>query len=228
MINERLAEYIKYTKTFEQNDQDLIKRKFKLLYIVIGAVSVIAVSQSIALAIMTPLKKEIPVIFRVDNAKGTIQQVALANVEQFNIDKNEALDKANAAKYLINRESYDYYNLQLNYDTTLLMSADDIAKDYINLYSSSNKNNLYDKYGKETRVSIDIKNVSFYEKSAIVRFNRTIKTNNNIIASTQEMATIAYKYVSGQMTDSDRLLNPLGYRVVGYRIDKDINNSGVQ
>jgi len=228
MIDERLAEYIKYTKTFEQNDQDLIKRKFKLLYIVIGAVSVIAVSQSIALAIMTPLKKEIPVIFRVDNAKGTIQQVALANVEQFNIDKNEALDKANAAKYLINRESYDYYNLQLNYDTTLLMSADDIAKDYINLYSSSNKNNLYDKYGKETRVSIDIKNVSFYEKSAIVRFNRTIKTNNNIIASTQEMATIAYKYVSGQMTDSDRLLNPLGYRVVGYRIDKDINNSGVQ
>jgi len=222
MIDERLSEYLKYTKTFEQTEIDIRQKEARLKNIIIGVVSTIAVVQAIAIIIMVPLKEKVPVIFKVDKATGSTQQVALADVEQFNISKDEALDKANLANYVISRESYDYNYIQSLYSKTLLMSDENVAKDYTNLYAESNSNNLYDKYSKTTKVTIKINNVSFYKDSATVRFTRDIITNNNLPIITQEMATISYAYITGKMTDEDRLVNPLGFQIKSYRLDKDL------
>jgi type IV secretion system protein VirB8 len=223
MIDERLKDYVTYTKNFEQIEQDIIKDKIKLLKTIIAVVAFIAIAEAIAITIMMPLKEKVPVIFKVDKATGSTQQVALADVEQFNINKDEALDKSNLANYVIAHESYDYNYIQSLYSKTLLMSAENVARDYTSLYAETNPNNLYDKYNKSTTVTIDINNISFYKDATAVRFTRKVVTNNNPPLITNEIATIAYKYVSASMSDEDRLINPLGFQVISYRLDKDLS-----
>jgi type IV secretion system protein VirB8 len=226
MIDERLTEYLNYTKTFEQIEETRTRNKIKLLYVVSGALALVAASQAIAILYLTPLKEKIPVVFRVDNTKGTIEQVTELNVNEFNSDPNEELDKSNAAKYVMNRESYDYYNMQSNYQNTMLMTGENIIADYDGLYELNNKSNPYEKYGKDARIIIDIKNVTKFENSFVVRFERTLKTSSGSVSTTKELATITHKYSSDKYNNSDLLNNPLGYKVISYRVDKDISSIG--
>jgi type IV secretion system protein VirB8 len=233
MIDDRLKQYLEFTKTFEKNELDMVENKVKLRNVLIGVVSAVAFAQAIAMVVMLPLKEKVPVVFRVDRSTGAIEHVSFLDVDKFNnTQKDEVLDKANLANYVLNRENYDYNYIQALYDKTLLMGNASVNQEYVKLYDKNDKNSLYSKYGNNVKVKINITNISFYKTSATVRFTRTIiggsGGGSNIV--TQEMATIAYQYVNATMKDEDRLINPLGFQIQSYRLDKDLtatsNNGG--
>jgi len=223
-MDERLGKYLDYTKTFEQSEKDSINSKIKTKNITIAILGISCIALSISIAIMSPLKQKIPVIIRVDNLKGTTNILTNTDVESLNTDKNEAIDKNNLANYVINREGYDWNYGESIYNKTVLMTAPNIIKEYQMQFSDDNPNALDKKYSNHTRVVIENPSVSFYSDSAMVRFTRKIITSNEII-KTNEMATIAYKYLTADMSDEDRLVNPLGFQVVSYRVDKDLTNN---
>lgn len=225
-MDERLSKYLDYTKTFEQSEKDSINSKLQTKNITIAVLGVCCVSLSVAIAIMSPLKQKEAVIIRVDNLKGTTSVLTNTDVETLNVDKNEAIDKNNLANYVITREGYDWNYGESIYNKIVLMTSPQIIKEYQMQFSDDNPNALDKKYGNHTRVIIENPSVSFYSDSALVRFTRKIITGNEII-KTNEMATIAYKYLSADMKDEDRLVNPLGFQVISYRVDKDLTNGNI-
>jgi type IV secretion system protein VirB8 len=225
-MDERLAKYLDYSKTFEQTEKDSINSKLKTKNITIGILGVTCVSLAIAITVMSPLKQKEAVIIRVDNLKGTTSILTNTDVETLNIDKNEVIDKNNLANYVINREGYDWNYGETIYNKTMLMTSPQIVKEYQMQFHEDNPNALDKKYGNHTRVVIENPSVSFYTDSALVRFTKKIITGSQI-ATTNEMATIAYKYVTTDMSDEDRLVNPLGFQVISYRVDKDLTSGSV-
>lgn len=227
-IEKRLfKDYANFTSTFEQSERDSISSKIKTKNITIGILSISCLSLSFALAVLMPLKQKVPVIIAIDNLKGTVNTLTNTNVERLNIDKNEAIDKANLANYVINREGYDWNYGEAAFNKTVLMTSKDISKEYQILFADDNPISLVKKYSNNVRVVIENPSVSFYDNSAMVRFTRKI-TNSNQTIKTQEMAVIAYKYVTADMSDTDRLINPLGFQVTSYRVDKDITNGSME
>jgi type IV secretion system protein VirB8 len=222
LIDHRFLNYLNYTSNFEQAEKDSIASKIKTKNIIIGVLSACLCSSTIALAVMMPLKQKVPVIIQVDNLKGTTSVLTNTDVEKLNTHKEEAIDKHNLADYVITREGYDWNYGEASYNHVMLMTAQSIAKDYQFQYSDENPKALHLKYGNNTRVVIKNPSVSFYENSAMVKFTREVITSNAPPVITQEMATIAYQYITADMTDNDRLINPLGFQVNAYRVDKDL------
>lgn len=222
-MDDRLAKYLDYTKTFEQTEKDSIASKSRIKNITIGILGTCCIFQCLGIAYLAPKKEKIPVIIRVDNLKGTTNVLTNTDVETLNVDKNEAIDKNNLANYVINREGYDWNYGEAIYNKTVLMTSPDIVKEYQMQFSDDNHDALDKKYANHTRVVIENPSVSFYGDSAMVRFTRKIIRGNEI-TRTNEMATISYKYLTANMSDEDRLVNPLGFQVISYRSDKDITN----
>jgi type IV secretion system protein VirB8 len=221
----KLQQIINAGATFEQEAKDSIASKLKTKNIVIGILGFCLIASCAAIAVMMPLKEKIPVVIRVNTTTGETAIITNTDVSTFNTDKNEAIDKSNLANYVINRESYDWNYQESMYSKTLLMTDKEIIKDYQQNFSDDNPNAIDKKYQNFTRVIIENPSVSFYENSAMVRYTRKIITNNQIVSANQEMATIAYEYATADMQDADRIINPLGFQVKSYRIDKDLTNS---
>ncbi len=222
LIDARFLNYLNYTSNFEQAEKDSIASKIKTKNLTIGVLAVCLCASTVALAVMMPLKQKVPVIIQVDNLKGTTSVLSNTNVEKLNVSKEEAVDKNNLANYVITREGYDWNYGEASYNKTMLMTNQIIAKDYTVLYSDENPKSLPQKYQNHTRVVIKNPSVSFYDNSAMVKFTREIITSSAPPVITQEMATIAYEYVTADMDDNDRLINPLGFQVNSYRVDKDL------
>jgi type IV secretion system protein VirB8 len=72
--------------------------------------------------------------------------------------------------------------------------------------------------GREGAARIDVKSISFLSaKVALVRFSRTVERGNER-KSTMWVSTLTFAYVQAPGTESERLINPLGYQVYEYQI----------
>jgi len=81
------------------------------------------------MALLAPFKRVVPMVFAVDKASGNTELVNAAddrNVAQ--LGYQELLDKHWGSRYVIARESYFYHLLQTDYDTVLMLSADDVGR----------------------------------------------------------------------------------------------------
>lgn len=182
----------------------------------VGLVSVIAVS------FLTPLKTVEPFAIRVDNNTGYTDIVKpLKNVEETTY--GEELDKYWLARYVVERESYDWQLAQTSYDTVKLMSTPNLFSEYHNYITSPvSPVNLF---AQNKKIKVQILSVSFIRSVGQIRFSKSIVDQNGEvdlnIPTTYWLATASYDYKHKIDTEQDRRINPLGFQVTGYRIDSE-------
>ncbi len=190
--------------------------------IVFGIMTLAALA---TLIMLVPLKSFEPVIVVVDKATGYIEtKSGLTKAE--NLTESKAITQANIVRYIRNREGYDPYAIDTMFGTAALLSGGQAAADLQNLYSVNNADNPIRLYGKDTRVLVDIKSVTFpNESTALIRFATTERTDagdhtNNYIAVAR------YRYTSEPQTNAWRFENPLGFQVYNYRRDQETVTPG--
>lgn len=189
---------------------------FGFLGISIGLVSVIAIS------FLTPLKTVEPFAIRVDNNTGYTDIVKpLKNAQETTY--GEELDKYWLARYVAERESYDWQLAQTSYDTVKLMSTPNLFNEYHNYITSPvSPVNLFTQYKK---IKVQILSVSFIRSVGQIRFSKTIVDQNGEadlnIPTTYWLATASYDYKHKIAHEQDRRINPLGFQVTSYRIDSE-------
>lgn len=161
-----------------------------------------------------------PLVLRVDNASGAVDVVSV--MREHETSYGEIVDTYWLNQYVLNRENYDYNTIQLNYDTTALLSSPTIQEDFYKLYDGVNARDRV--LANKARITVKVRSIQPNGRGqATVRFT-TQKHNSNGTndAAEHQIATIGYTYVGAPMKSSDRLLNPLGFQVLSYRADPEI------
>ncbi|EJE4644418.1 type IV secretion system protein [Vibrio parahaemolyticus] len=159
-----------------------------------------------------------PVVLRVDNTTGAVERVEV--MREVETTYGEVVDRYFLNKYVLNRESYDYDNIQISYDTTALMSSGDVQQEYYKLFQGSQARDVV--LSNRARLVVSVRAIHPENGLATVRFTvQQVNRNGTKEPIEHLIATIGYSYVRAPMTASDRRINPLGFQVTSYRVDTE-------
>lgn len=216
-------------ETFEQQieaeakrSQDLEKSTLRAWHTAYGAIAV-AVLLAVALMGLTPLKTVEAFVVRVDNVSGVTEVITSSDEKSFK--STEAQDIYWVNKYLMARESYDWFTIQDNYDLIGLLSAKHVADEYQALFTG--KEALHKRLGSNTSIEIKIISINprVEDGSAVCRFAKyeiPKGYDKTKVIPVYYTATIIYTYnFTSKMSIEDRRINPFGYQVTSYRADPE-------
>lgn len=163
-----------------------------------------------------------PLAFRVDQANGDVQRIQYMADEETSY--GEVVDKYWLKQYVLNREGYDFETIQTTHDAAALMSCPDVQKEFGALFEGENARDKV--LSNHTKILVSVRSVvpNTNNGTATIRFRTQAKHTNGVIEPSKAwIATAAYKYASGLMTEEDRMVNPLGFQACAYRVDPDFD-----
>ncbi|USP02385.1 virB8 family protein [Bartonella taylorii] len=161
-----------------------------------------------------------PLVLRVDNATGAVDVISV--MREHETSYGEVVDRYWLNQYVLNRETYDYDTIQLNYDTAALLSAPTVQQEFYKIYDGENARDKV--LSNKARITVKVRSIQPNGRGqATVRFTTQQHDSNGAVGPKQhQIATIGYTYVSAPMKSSDRLLNPLGFQITSYRADPEV------
>lgn len=212
--------------SYEASIRYLIEKSNRRAWLVAFLSVLIAIISVSAVTMLTPLKTIVPYVIRVDNTTGVIDIITSVNETEF-VSGNEALDKYFVSNYVKLREGYYYNTLQDDYITVQIWSSPAVVEDYIKIYEG--ENSRVDVLKNRTEVSVEINSVTLGDsngmKIATIRFNQIHKDakSRSTTKTMAKIVTIAYDYSPQDLTtEKERLANPLGFKVLTYRVDDEV------
>lgn len=186
-----------------------------------------------------PLKEKVPYLVMADPYTGTASVARLSgNFQDRDVTTEEAINKSNVAQFVLARESYDSGLIgQRNWRTTLSMAGPAVSPAYTALHSENNPERPFRLYGGSSSVRVRILSIVLIgggsgtrPTGATVRFQRSVyeKGSGRSRPLDSRIATLEFTYNADlRLSEEDRLLNPLGFRVVNYRVDDDFAAAAV-
>lgn len=209
-------------KQFEKNEIATVQSKAKLLTRLCVAEFVVIGLLGAGIAALAPLKTAVPYIIRVDNSTGYTDVVPQINNAKESYQEVET--KYFLSQFVINYESYEWQTIQQMMDTVKVMSASKVFSQYNTAIraDSSPLNVLKDNY----KMRVKIKSVTMLKPDvAQVRFSKMILDSSGKPAPEYRMtdwiATIAFDFNKKIETEEQRLINPLGFQALSYRVDPE-------
>ena len=209
---------------YEASIRYLVEKSNRRAWLVAFLSLMVTVLSIVAVTLLTPLKSVEPYVIRVNDVTGVVD--IITSVKKEDLLKNEALDKYFVSTYIKIREGYYYDLLQQDYVKTQILSSPKVAEEYVALYSGDKARNEILKNKFEVRVHINsvVLGESAGVKTATIRFKEeTIDLSSKASNMVSKIATLSYDYSPDElMQEQERLENPLGFKVLTYRIDMEI------
>ncbi|MBA4163091.1 MAG: hypothetical protein C0510_00440 [Erythrobacter sp.] len=183
--------------------------------------SVIALAEALALVLLIPLKTVEPYTLLVDRQTGHVE--ALAPLDAQVIAPDTALTRSFLVQYVIARESFSADDLQDDYRKVSLWSGGEARQRYQRDMQAGSPNSPLAYLPRRAQIRTEIKSVSpLGAGRAMVRFTTTRIDPGAQAAPPQHWAAIiGYGFSGAQMSEADRLINPLGFAVTHYRRDAE-------
>jgi type IV secretion system protein VirB8 len=172
-----------------------------------------------ALNLLIPLKQFEAVVVIADKTTGFVEVARSLNESK--LSENDAIKTANIVRYIRARETYDPRALKDNYDLAQLYSTGQAAADLRHEFEPSNPQSKDKLLGRDTRIAVTIKSVSFLNAStATVRFS-TETRRDNTLRREHWVSVVRFRYTTAPLKNEYRFDNPLGFQVVEYRRDQE-------
>lgn len=176
-----------------------------------------------ALIGLTPLKTVEPFLLRVDNTTGYVDKVNPYEVKGNTV--NEAVQRYFLARFIENREGYEWFTVQDMYnfvESTSNKSVFDAYKNYMISDQSPVK-----VLSNRMKMLVKVNGITFLDDStAQIRFTKLITEPDGKAAvgyvPTKWIATLKFDFSKKITTEQERLLNPLGLNVISYRVDAEV------
>jgi type IV secretion system protein VirB8 len=212
--------YLQQAMKFEASKQEQQAKQTKLAWRVAIGAGVIAVVSIIGSATLVQLNRpNPPAVLRMNDTTGVVDVLNVSpNNREIFTEKN---DRADLRRYVEMRESYDWETIQDMFDAVKLMSADKERDQFISMYSLTNapQKVLKDQYRVIARVGA----ITFVGSTAQVFFSRKLISLSGSMPPKTEywVATIAYRHDHLPEKASELELDPTGFRVTSYVVDRD-------
>ena len=221
-LNKEAQKYIQAEQDFEKSEIDRVRKNAKIAWRLSFVMTGLAALSIFAIAMLTPLKTVQPFVIRVDNNTGLTDTVSVMKERQDRYE--EIVDKYFLKQYVQYREGYDWETIQTTFDATKLMSSPQVGNEFAAMYAGENAPHKVLKNSR--KVVVKVQSVAFVGDLAQVRFTKQSVevgdgVDNQKSAPIKMIATIAWEYQGGKMSEQDRLINPLGFKVKSYRVDRE-------
>ena len=195
----------------------LVQRK--LLTVITVTALICTLATVIVISQLTPLKSIEPYVIEVDQKTGITQVVDPSSVGE--LTANEAVNNYFIVMYLRAREGYSMTDLAKNYNLVRVMSES--RKVYPQFVAEADPNNPRSnaaRLGTFGERTVKLKSIT-YLKPQLVQIRVLIEERGGA-APQHKLILMAFEYVRMNLTLEERYVNPLGFRVVDYRVDEDI------
>ncbi|WP_107678028.1 virB8 family protein [Agrobacterium sp. LAD9] len=224
----RLVEYFQQGSVWEQDAIRTQTRSKRLAWFIALISSTACIIALLALAGLTPLKRFEPYLVLVDKNTGYIEVKTARDTDYdaLSLTERQAVTQANVVRFIRMREGYDPLMISENFGTAALLSTGDAARELQELYSATNPKNPAKIYGKNKRVSVDVKSVTFLNDStAQARFSVTERSDTEQVTR-HYVSVLRYRYTSAPSTNAWMFENPLGFQIYSYRRDQETVSPG--
>lgn len=213
--------YYERAESWAADMRSEVARSKRVAWTVAGVACAVAVFEAVALAMLVPLKTVQPVTLLVDRQTGYVQ--ALNPLEPRRLGADAALTQSFLAQYVTAREGFDRATVSVDYRRVALWSAARARTEYLSRMPATNPQSSFQLYPAGTVVTVRVKSVSRLDQGvALVRFDSQAQDRNGRAAAAQPwISVVRYRYVDAPMRLEDRLVNPLGFQVTGYRRDAE-------
>ena len=210
-------EYFEKAAGWGAETQLLSQRSRRLGWTVAAVAMAIVALQALALVLLVPLKTVQPITLLVDRQTGFVQ--AVDPNTPLRVSADEALTQSFLAQYVTAREGFDRATVGIDYRKVALLSEGAARSSYLSEMPAANPNSPFRRYPGGTVVNVRVKSVSRLEPgTAIVRYDTQQQSPGGGSAPVQPwIAVVRYTFSRAPMTLEDRLVNPLGFKVVTYR-----------
>lgn len=196
------------------------KRKTKIAWIFASLAIVVGILSLLSIASLLPLKEFSPYVITLDKDTGHLE--VTQGLVPSDLTEDEAIVQSDIVKCLVARETYEVHDIQDNFDYANQCFDLDALRDYRNLFADSNPDNPTVLYGYKGRLSVQIKSIQLgINKTATVRF-KTILDEENKQQEEHWISSLQYRYTQKPLTLKERLVNPLGFKIINYRRDQEI------
>lgn len=215
-------DFIERGRSWDMDVNGRLRASRNLAWVVAGVAGAVAALALMCLALLLPLKTFEPYVVRVDENTG--YTTIVRGIIPGDLSEDEAVTMSNIVKYVTSRETYDPQDLEENYYEVTSMSAGKALGDYVFLWDGSANPDPTpsEEYGFGVQRTVDIKNLSFLSDNTVqVRFRVNVEEAGGR-SEEHKVAILTYEYVQRPETLRDRFLNPLGFKVMQYRVDEEI------
>jgi type IV secretion system protein VirB8 len=220
MSNPAMDAFLEASRAWETSEITRARKSERRAWLFAALGIVIGLTGCVAVALLTPLKSVEPFIVRVDRNTGAADIVS--RVDEDTITFDEAIDKYFLGRYINYREEYADALAFPNYEAVSLMSTRQVGDVYYASINPKNPRSPTQVYGKDGSVEVSVNSISFLAQGvAQVRFTRNERKLNSDPTATHWIATITYLYKKASMDAKARLVNPVGFQVLDYRLDPE-------
>lgn len=215
------AEYYRESASWAADRRAAGERSRTLAWVIAGIAVAVALIEAIALAALTPLKRDVPYTLLVDRQTGYVE--ALKPLDQTTIAPDAALTRSFLVQYVIAREGFDSDTLAANYRKVALLSTGEARARYLASVRAANPESPLASLPRGAAIDVLIRSVSSLSGNrSLVRFSTVRTAPGGRTQEAQHWASvISYRYTTAEMTAEDRLVNPLGFQVTRYRRDPE-------
>lgn len=198
----------------------LVQRKLLTVITILSLVCTLATV--IVISQLTPLKTVEPFVIQVDQKSGITQVVDPLTVKE--LTANEAVNNFFIVEYIRSRESYSVSDLGRNYNVVRILSES--IKVYPQFVSEADPNNPHSnaaRLGSTGTRSVKFESITYLNPQlAQARVLIEEKSDSSGYTQQHKIILIGFEYVKMNLTNEERYINPLGFRVTEYRIDEDV------
>lgn len=211
-------------KMFETDIIESKNHKIKWLSFLTGFLLLSVTALAIAIASLAPLKTAVPYLLRVDSTTGYVDKLEPYNSETATID--ESVIRYFLARFVENREGYDWYTIQSMYDFIEMTSNRPIFEAYKSYMLNDDLSPLK-KLANRSKIQVKVNGITFLNDStAQIRFTKMISELDGKPAvgykPSKWIATVTFDLSRKVKTEEERLINPLGLSVTSYRVDSEV------
>ena len=207
---------------FEKSKSETLRTNNRRLWAFSIATLGFASLAVIALLVAMLMRKDPePWILQVDKATGSMTVVKHVNQQDATVQ--ETIDRYWLGRYVMLREAYDWYTLNDQFSEVMLMSGSAVGSEYSKAVQA--KDSPLEQFKDRKKVLVKINSLTFIGTTAQVRFTKTVLSPTGeldpLFPPSNWIATIAAEYGKRDLTEAQRLTNPLDFQVMSYRVDSE-------
>jgi len=214
-------DYYERAESWATDTRLMAARSRRIAWTVAGVAVAVAAFEAVALALLAPLKTVQPITLLVDRQTGYVQ--ALDPLQPRRVNADEALTQASLAQYVVAREGFDRATVRVDYRKVALWSGGRARASYLGMMPATNPASPFRRYPVGATLLVRVKSVSrLSQGTAMVRFDTQMQDRSGRVETPQLwVSVVRYHYSDAPMSLEDRLVNPLGFQVTGYRRDAE-------
>lgn len=197
--------------------ETVVTQRNLLSIILILALAIVVVSV-IGITYVSTSKEFDPFVIQIDQQTGTTEVVDPLTSKV--LGGNEALDRYFIKKYVTARETYNPVDFNTYArDVIRLLSDSTVYWNYLG-YINNKRTNPTIIYGAGNTTYLTVRSWSKLEKDTYV-FRFSITETAGAKTTVNKIAIIKIAYVPMRLNEQDREINPVGFQIIGYKVDND-------